>query len=157
MTAPTDAELEKLRRAYSQWEDVQSIFTALDAARLERDEAIREWNRIAEGAQDLHEDYVTACSDRDTARLERDEARDYVETHRPRHHAIEMERDALAARVEALTAALLRLANAADDVGVRFFDTEWLEPEVLEMQNATEVARKALSSPEPAQGEGPSP
>lgn len=59
---------------------------------------------------------------------------------------LQLERDRFEGRVEALTATLLRLANAADDVGVRFFDTEWLEPEVLEMQNATEEARKALSS-----------
>lgn len=45
----------------------------------------------------------------------------------------------------ALKAALERLANAADHVGVRFFDTDTMEPEVSEMQQATIAARRALS------------
>ena len=40
--------------------------------------------------------------------------------------------------------ALIRLADAADAVGIRFFDTDTMEPEVEEMQAATKVARRAL-------------
>lgn len=53
-----------------------------------------------------------------------------------------------------LLAALLRLANAADGVGVRFFDTDSMSAEVEEMQAATAAARTiaarfgALSVPE---------
>jgi hypothetical protein len=49
-----------------------------------------------------------------------------------------------------LSVLLLRLANAADAVGVKHFDTDWLTDEVQEMQNATLVARSALKAkPEP--------
>lgn len=40
--------------------------------------------------------------------------------------------------------ALQRLANAADDVGVRFFDTDTEEPEVTAMRLATEQARAVI-------------
>lgn len=45
---------------------------------------------------------------------------------------------------ERLRGALLNLANAADGVGVRFFDTDTMEPEVEVMQEATQAARAAL-------------
>lgn len=51
---------------------------------------------------------------------------------------------ALLALVERQREALLRLANAADCVGVRFFDTDTMEPEVSEMQAATLSARALL-------------
>lgn len=41
-----------------------------------------------------------------------------------------------------LREAALALANAADDVGVRFFDTDTMEPEVEAMQAATLAVRK---------------
>jgi hypothetical protein len=41
--------------------------------------------------------------------------------------------------------ALERLADAADAVGVQFFDTDTMAPEVEEMQAATQAARDALS------------
>ena len=40
--------------------------------------------------------------------------------------------------------ALTALADAADAVGVRFFDTDTMEPEVEAMQTATQAARAAL-------------
>lgn len=43
-----------------------------------------------------------------------------------------------------LRAALERLCNAADDVGVRCFDTDTMEPDVEEMQAATMSARDLL-------------
>lgn len=46
--------------------------------------------------------------------------------------------------VEQQRGALLNLANAADAVGVRFFDTDTMEPEVEAMQTATQAARAAL-------------
>lgn len=46
--------------------------------------------------------------------------------------------------VEQQRAALLNLANAADAVGVRFFDTDTMESEVEAMQSATQAARAAL-------------
>lgn len=36
------------------------------------------------------------------------------------------------------------LADACDDVGVRFFDTDTMEPEVQRMQEATEAVREIL-------------
>lgn len=47
-------------------------------------------------------------------------------------------------RIRALERDLLELANAADAVGVRFFDTDTMEPEVEAMQKATQAARAAL-------------
>ncbi|TAJ89696.1 hypothetical protein [Reyranella sp.] len=46
----------------------------------------------------------------------------------------------------AMLGALERLANAADDVGVSFFDTDTMSAEVSEMQAATERARAVASS-----------
>lgn len=43
-----------------------------------------------------------------------------------------------------ILAALRNLANAADSVGVKFFDTDTMEPEVEAMQQATKAARAAL-------------
>jgi hypothetical protein len=40
--------------------------------------------------------------------------------------------------------ALRKLADAADDVGVKFFDTDTMDPLVEKMQAATEAARRAL-------------
>lgn len=59
------------------------------------------------------------------------------------HHADEIER--LRAINAELVAALERLANAADAVGVQFFDTDTMAPEVEEMQAATLAARAALA------------
>lgn len=47
--------------------------------------------------------------------------------------------------VEEMAAALKALANAADDVGVKFFDTDTMEPEVDAMQSATTTARNLLA------------
>jgi hypothetical protein len=46
--------------------------------------------------------------------------------------------------IETLVEALSCLCNAADDVGVRFFDTDTEEPEVTAMRLATESARAVL-------------
>lgn len=60
---------------------------------------------------------------------------------------------------DAVRGALLRLANAADAVGVAHFDDDDLSPEVEEMQRATGAARAALSEqpahPSPAEQPGP--
>ncbi len=53
--------------------------------------------------------------------------------------------DKLRAERDRLRAALLALANAADVVGVQFFDTDTMEPEVEAMQTATQAARAALT------------
>jgi hypothetical protein len=47
--------------------------------------------------------------------------------------------------VERMREALEKLANAADDVGVQFFDTDTMSPEVEAMQAATQEARALLS------------
>jgi hypothetical protein len=47
--------------------------------------------------------------------------------------------------VERMRDALEKLANAADDVGVQFFDTDTMSPEVEAMQAATQEARALLS------------
>ena len=49
------------------------------------------------------------------------------------------------AREKELRKKLQNLANAADDVGVRFFDTDTMEPEVEAMQQATIEARAILN------------
>jgi hypothetical protein len=51
---------------------------------------------------------------------------------------------ALEARNKGLEGALQELADATDTVGVRFFDTDTMEPEVEAMQAATLKARAAL-------------
>ena len=45
----------------------------------------------------------------------------------------------------ALREALQYLADAADDVGVKFFDTDTMDPLVERLQNATMAARKLLA------------
>jgi uncharacterized membrane protein YccC len=49
-----------------------------------------------------------------------------------------------AERLAALEDALRALADAADEVGVRHFDTDWLDDEVQAMKNATLRAREVL-------------
>ena len=49
-----------------------------------------------------------------------------------------------AERLTALEEELRALADAADDVGVRHFDTDWLTDEVQAMKNATLHAREVL-------------
>jgi len=51
--------------------------------------------------------------------------------------------------VETLRAALLALTDAADDVGVEFFDMEDPPIAVAQMQSATLAARAALQEPTP--------
>jgi len=46
--------------------------------------------------------------------------------------------------IERLQFALQRLADAADGVGVKHFDTDWLSDEVQELQAATHAARLVL-------------
>jgi len=46
--------------------------------------------------------------------------------------------------IERLQFALQRLADAADGVGMKHFDTDWLSDEVQELQAATHAARLAL-------------
>jgi hypothetical protein len=46
--------------------------------------------------------------------------------------------------IERLQFALQRLADAADCVGVKHFDTDWLSDEVQELQAATHAARLVL-------------
>lgn len=53
--------------------------------------------------------------------------------------------DANEAQVRALREALKNLADAADNVGIRFFDTDDLPPEVERLQSATLAARAALT------------
>lgn len=47
-------------------------------------------------------------------------------------------------KIALLSFALTALANAADDVGVKYFDTDTMSPEVETMQKATENARAAI-------------
>ena len=54
---------------------------------------------------------------------------------------------ALRQRVAELEAAADRLANAADAVGVQFFDTDTMSPEVEEMQEATLAVRALVTKP----------
>lgn len=49
------------------------------------------------------------------------------------------------ARIAELKARLLDLANAADEVGVNYFDTDTMEIDVENMQRATLAARTALN------------
>lgn len=69
---------------------------------------------------------------------------------REKLEALTAERDALRARVAELeerSASLIeagvRLANAADDVGVEYFDTDTMDDVVAEMQEATKSFRRA--------------
>jgi hypothetical protein len=50
----------------------------------------------------------------------------------------------LQGRVRSLEVALRKLADAADDVGIKFFDTDTMDPLVEAMQTATLEARAAL-------------
>lgn len=54
--------------------------------------------------------------------------------------------DDLARQLLQAREALRKLCNAADDVGVRFFDTDTEEPEVADLQSATLAARALLPS-----------
>ena len=63
--------------------------------------------------------------------------------------AAEIKESALRAEVEKLRAALLALTDAADDVGVEFFDMEDPPIAVAQMQSATLAARAALQEPTP--------
>ena len=56
--------------------------------------------------------------------------------------------DRLATQNKKLREALENLANAADTVGVSYFDTDTMDPEVEAMQSATNIARAALSETE---------
>lgn len=56
---------------------------------------------------------------------------------------------AMKEQIASLTQALANLANAADGVGVRFFDTDTMEPEVFEMQQATQAARAVIADQKP--------
>jgi hypothetical protein len=47
-------------------------------------------------------------------------------------------------RIKALEEALGALANAADNVGIAFFDSDDMPPEVDAMQSATQAARAVL-------------
>ncbi len=49
------------------------------------------------------------------------------------------------ARARKLMAAAERLANAADDVGVRYFDTDTMDEHVERMRDATDSVRAALA------------
>lgn len=59
---------------------------------------------------------------------------------------IEADRDELRATIAVLRAVLSRLADAADAVGVRHFDTDDMSTEVSAMQVATIAARAALAT-----------
>lgn len=48
------------------------------------------------------------------------------------------------AEIARLRAALLRLADAADRVGILYFDTDDLRKVVIEMQASTQAARELL-------------
>ncbi len=54
--------------------------------------------------------------------------------------------EAVARETERLRGALLTLANAADDVGVQFFDMEDPPISVAQMESATLAARAALAA-----------
>ena len=54
--------------------------------------------------------------------------------------------EAVAKETERLRGALLTLANAADDVGVQFFDMEDPPISVAQMESATLAARAALAA-----------
>ena len=57
--------------------------------------------------------------------------------------------EAVARETERLRGVLLTLANAADDVGVQFFDMEDPPISVAQMRSATLAARAALQEPKP--------
>ena len=46
--------------------------------------------------------------------------------------------------IERLQFALRRMADAADSVGVKYFDTDWTSDEIQELQAATHAARLVL-------------
>lgn len=56
----------------------------------------------------------------------------------------------LRARVAELEKALSSIADAADEVGVQYFDTDCVSHQVIELQDATLAARAALASKENA-------
>lgn len=56
-----------------------------------------------------------------------------------------VERAQAADEIERLRIALLTLANACDDVGVKYFDTDTMSPQVAEMNRATVAARSILT------------
>ena len=115
-------------------------------------------NPYFEGRFDGESDEL--CALRLTLARERDEARaiandrDAMVDHRDRAltamyqrvDVITQERDEARAEVEGLRSALLTLANAADDVGVQFFDMEDPPISVAQMQSATLAARAALAA-----------
>lgn len=62
-----------------------------------------------------------------------------------RHRAAEVVLKETLDKLASANAALLMLANACDDVGVRHFDTDTISPQVEAMQACTAVARSVLS------------
>jgi iron-sulfur cluster repair protein YtfE (RIC family) len=58
--------------------------------------------------------------------------------------ALTRERDEARARVKVLEEALRELADASDTVGIAYFDTDDMPPNVVRMQQATIAARSAL-------------
>lgn len=59
--------------------------------------------------------------------------------------AMNKARTALSSPHDETLVALQKLADAADDVGVKFFDTDTMPPLVEVMREATTAARKALA------------
>ena len=133
----TEEAVARLRRhavgAYGDLEDdLLFAIEALSASQAEverltreRDEAIREMGRYAAEAGEA------------TGRLKMSEAAGIVDMWRDHAQAAE----ARATRAEGLLEAL---ANAADVVGVAYFDSDDLSPEVEAMQSATLAARAFL-------------
>ena len=96
---------------------------------------------IDERISDALFDYCIAWRDRASA------VQDKVETEL--RAAIERYvAEAVVRETERLRGALLTLANAADDVGVQFFDMEDPPISVAQMESATLAARAALAATE---------
>lgn len=114
-----------------------------------------QWTRTLDLARDLERELATATRERDEARAIAND-RDAMVDHRDRAltamyqrvDVITQERDEAIAEVERLRSALLTLANAADDVGVQFFDMEDPPISVAQMQSAT-LAARAAAEPNP--------
>ncbi len=114
-----------------------------------------QWTRTLDLARDLERELATATRERDEARAIAND-RDAMVDHRDRAltamyqrvDVITQERDEARTEVEGLRSALLTLANAADDVGVQFFDMEDPPISVAQMQSAT-LAARAAAEPNP--------
>ena len=124
----TDEEREAIIRVNIRWADdeTKALLRRLDASRARVAEMERQLAEARKDAGHWHQLFGQASGEFDQA---------------------ETEREAAEARVATLEAAILALANAADEVGVRLFDTDDMPEEVQRVQSATLNAREALAAP----------